>query len=252
MSAEKAQIYKFEFELSTLRGFQATFHATGVGVHPPLMTSQSKIDFETPLYDSSRKQFSIRNEHFDKDQYKHPVPRIGPDGTIFPVGPTSFSIQEPDNSGLVFSPCVGTIKPGEEMVISGTWDSRTAGTRIFGLWKLCVRRSLVKATYCPTLNESEIENKMNEYTIKAGFQINALAYDCNSDWLKQLANQQSFENLSSLQQHLERPQGRLQFVPQGGQVQEVIQTHAIILMHRTAIMVIIREKIHHIGWQEPI
>ena len=124
-SAEKAQIYNFEFELSTLRGFQATFHAKGVGVHPPLMASQSKLEFETPLYDSSRKQFSIRNEHFDKDQYKHPVPRIGPDGTIFPVGPTSFSIQEPVDSGLVFSPCVGTIKPGEEMVISGIRDPRT-------------------------------------------------------------------------------------------------------------------------------
>ena len=124
-SAEKAQIYNFEFELSTLRGFQATFHAKGVGVHPPLMASQSKLEFETPLYDSSRKQFSIRNEHFDKDQYKHPVPRIGPDGTIFPVGPTSFSIQEPADSGLVFSPCVGTIKPGEEMVISGIRDPRT-------------------------------------------------------------------------------------------------------------------------------
>ena len=124
-SAEKAQIYNFEFELSTLRGFQVTFQAKGVGVHPPLMASQSKLEFETPLYDSSRKQFSIRNEHFDKDQYKHPVPRIGPDGTIFPVGPTSFSIQEPADSGLVFLPCVGTIKPGEEMVISGIRDPRT-------------------------------------------------------------------------------------------------------------------------------
>ena len=181
-SAEKAQIYNFEFELSTLRGFQATFQAKGVGVHPPLMASQSKLEFETPLYDSSRKQFSIRNEHFDKDQYKHPVPRIGPDGTIFPVGPTSFSIQEPADSGLVFSPCVGTIKPGEEMVISGIRDPRTLiSLKTFdpilmdwGLTKI-IRNVCwsVSATYCPTLNESEIENKMSEYTIKAGFQIDA-------------------------------------------------------------------------------
>ena len=89
------------------------------------------------------------------------------------------------------------------------------------IWGVCWS---VLATYCPTLNESEIENKMSEYTIKAGFHIDAWAV------FKLLTTTINFKTFLSQQQLPELPQGQHQFARQGDQAHEDFQTHAIILM----------------------
>ena len=71
----------------------------------------------------------------------------------------------------------------------------------------------------------------------------------HSDWL---ITTMYLKTYLSLQQLLELPQGQLQFARQGDQVHEDSPTHAITPIHWMAIMVRILEKIHHIGWQEPI
>ena len=96
------------------------------------------------------------------------------------------------------------------------------------------------------MNESEIENKMSEYTIKAGFQIDAWAV------FNLLTTAINFKTILSPQQLLELPQGQHQFVRQGDQAHEDFPTHAIILIRWMGKLVRILEKIHHIGWQEPI
>ena len=53
----------------------------------------------------------------DSDEFKHPVPRIGT-GSVFPTGPISFCFTLPENSGLIFSPFVGTVLPGESRFIT--------------------------------------------------------------------------------------------------------------------------------------
>lgn len=116
-SAPKAGEFKFQIVLQTLRNFRATIDCSGIGVHPPLKLSKQYIEFSTPLHDTHRNSFYIVNNHLDGDEFKHPVPRIGT-GPVFPTGPISFCFTLPDNCGLIFSPAVGTIQPGESRFIT--------------------------------------------------------------------------------------------------------------------------------------
>ena len=116
-SAPKAENFKFQLILQTLRDFRATIDCTGIGVHPPLQLSKQYIEFSTPLHDTHRNSFYITNNHLDGDEFKHPVPRIGT-GPVFPTGPITFCFTLPENCGLIFSPSVGTIQPGESRFIT--------------------------------------------------------------------------------------------------------------------------------------
>ena len=50
----------------------------GVGVHPPLQLSHQVIHFRaTALFDTSVASVFVINNHVDKQEFKHPVPRIG-------------------------------------------------------------------------------------------------------------------------------------------------------------------------------
>ena len=50
----------------------------GVGVHPPLQLSHQVVQFKaTALFDMSVASIFVVNNHLDKREYKHPVPRIG-------------------------------------------------------------------------------------------------------------------------------------------------------------------------------
>jgi len=50
----------------------------GVGVHPPLQLSHQVVQFKaTALFDTSVASIFVVNNHLDKREYKHPVPRIG-------------------------------------------------------------------------------------------------------------------------------------------------------------------------------
>jgi hypothetical protein len=55
-----------------------TVECRGVGVLPPLSLSSTVIHFPaTPINDQSLAFFYVENRHMDKNQFKHPVPRIG-------------------------------------------------------------------------------------------------------------------------------------------------------------------------------
>ena len=47
------------------------------------------------------------------NEFKQPVPRIGANGEIAPVGPTSFEFAIPPELPLTVYPLLGTVMPGE-------------------------------------------------------------------------------------------------------------------------------------------
>jgi hypothetical protein len=108
-----------------------TIECQGVGVLPPLSLSSTVLHLPaTPINDQSIAVFYVENRHLDKNQFKHPVPRIGNGidpllslshwnsrdatfaGEFASVGPTSFQFDVPNNAPISISPLVGTIEPG--------------------------------------------------------------------------------------------------------------------------------------------
>ena len=120
-SPAKTMDYEFKIVMQSLRSFQHTIKCKGTGVKPPLSISSQHLEFKTSLYDADRQCLFVINNHEDGDEFTHSVPRIGNEA-IFPVGPTSFSLMPPADCGLVFSPAVGTILPGEKSQIVVTYS----------------------------------------------------------------------------------------------------------------------------------
>ena len=109
--------YKFEVVIETIRGFKGVIECQGIAVHPPLELSKQHIDFTTPLHGTHRESFYIYNNHTEIAEFHQSIPRIGKED-YFPVGPISFCFTYPESCGLIFSPAVGTIYPGERQFVT--------------------------------------------------------------------------------------------------------------------------------------
>ncbi|XP_041128789.1 cilia- and flagella-associated protein 74-like isoform X4 [Polyodon spathula] len=112
-SAKKAKEYSFE--LTCKSGINRDFKLSckAVGVHPPLELSHSLVQFgATAVNDKSTATLYVVNSHASRNEFTHPVPRIGK-GEIAPVGPTSFEFVYPEDSDITITPAVGTVLPGK-------------------------------------------------------------------------------------------------------------------------------------------
>ncbi|XP_078697450.1 cilia- and flagella-associated protein 74-like [Branchiostoma floridae x Branchiostoma belcheri] len=121
-NAKKAKEYSFE--LTCKSGINRDFKLSckAVGVHPPLELSQSVIHFAaTALIDSSLAALHVVNNHTSRNEFTHPVPRIGK-GEIAPVGPTSFEFVVPEGAPVNVSPSVGTVMPGKKSPVTVTFS----------------------------------------------------------------------------------------------------------------------------------
>ncbi|XP_078615785.1 cilia- and flagella-associated protein 74-like [Branchiostoma floridae x Branchiostoma japonicum] len=121
-NAKKAKEYSFE--LTCKSGINRDFKLSckAVGVHPPLELSQSVIHFAaTALIDSSTAALHVVNSHTSRNEFTHPVPRVGK-GEIAPVGPTSFEFVVPEGAPVNVSPAVGTVLPGKKTPITVTFS----------------------------------------------------------------------------------------------------------------------------------
>lgn len=66
----------------------------------------------TALNDMATVTLYVVNSHTSRNEFTHPVPRIGT-GEIALVGPTMFEFIVPESSSLTIVPAVGTVKPGQ-------------------------------------------------------------------------------------------------------------------------------------------
>ncbi|CAH1239266.1 Hypp5775 [Branchiostoma lanceolatum] len=129
-NAKKAKEYSFE--LTCKSGINRDFKLSckAVGVHPPLELSQSVIHFAaTALIDSSIASLHVVNSHISRNEFTHPVPRIGK-GEIAPVGPTSFEFVVPEGAPVNVSPAVGTVLPGKKSHVTVTFSPSLLDTDI--------------------------------------------------------------------------------------------------------------------------
>ncbi|KAM8927645.1 cilia- and flagella-associated protein 74 [Pelodytes ibericus] len=115
--ATKAKEYCFELTCKSAINRQFKVTCKAVGVHPPLELSHSLVQFPaTALNDVSTATIYVVNSHTSRNEFTHPVPRIGK-GNIAPVGPTSFEIHVPEGLPVTVSPMVGTVLPGERCLL---------------------------------------------------------------------------------------------------------------------------------------
>ncbi|KAE8592886.1 hypothetical protein XENTR_v10018908 [Xenopus tropicalis] len=115
--AEKAKEYKFELTCKSAINRQFKVSCKAIGVHPPLALSHSLIQFPaTALNDASIATLHVINSHTSRNEFTHPVPRIGK-GDIAPIGPTSFEFHVPEDYPITISPAVGTVLPGQRCKI---------------------------------------------------------------------------------------------------------------------------------------
>ncbi|XP_072012089.1 cilia- and flagella-associated protein 74 isoform X2 [Engystomops pustulosus] len=117
LKAPKAGEYKFDLTCKSAINRQFKISCKAIGVHPPLELSDSLVQFPaTALNDTSTATIYVVNSHTSRNEFTHPVPRIGKGG-IAPVGPTSFQFQLPEDSPITISPSVGTVLPGKRCLI---------------------------------------------------------------------------------------------------------------------------------------
>ena len=113
----KADIY--EFDIACKSGIDRSFKlkCSGVAVHPPLELEFNTVNFSaTAVGDQNVTSVHLINSHTSRNEYTHPVPRIGK-GEVAPVGPTSFEFCVPKGAPLDVWPAVGTIEPGSKELI---------------------------------------------------------------------------------------------------------------------------------------
>uniref|UniRef100_A0A8C5MY74 Cilia and flagella associated protein 74 n=1 Tax=Leptobrachium leishanense TaxID=445787 RepID=A0A8C5MY74_9ANUR len=139
--AAKAKEYGFGLTCKSAINRQFKVFCKAVGVHPPLELSHSLVQFRpTAFNDVSTATLYIINSHTSRNEFTHPVPRIGK-GEVAPVGPTSFEIHVPNGIPITVSPLVGTVLPGE--------------------------RCLVQVSFRPTLSDQEIREETVRIIAKA-------------------------------------------------------------------------------------
>ncbi|XP_067872959.1 cilia- and flagella-associated protein 74 [Heterodontus francisci] len=115
--AKQAKEYAFELICKSEINREFKISCKAIGVFPPLKLSHSVIHFAaTALNDTSTVTLYVVNSHTSRNEFTHPVPRIGK-GEIAPVGPTSFEFVIPEYSYLTIAPAVGTVMPGEKCVV---------------------------------------------------------------------------------------------------------------------------------------
>ena len=95
-----------------------------IGVLPPLQFSSNVINFAaTAINDTCTTTIFVENNHLDKNQFTHPVPRIG-NGPVADVGPTSFEFVIPEDCPITISPNIGTVTPGQRLVTEVRFSPR--------------------------------------------------------------------------------------------------------------------------------
>ncbi|XP_075045701.1 cilia- and flagella-associated protein 74 isoform X2 [Mixophyes fleayi] len=115
--APKAGEYNFDLTCKSAINRQFKISCKAVGVHPPMELSHYLVQFPaTALNDASTATLYVVNSHTSRNEFTHPVPRIGK-GEIAPVGPTSFQLQVPKGSPISISPSVGTVLPGKRCMV---------------------------------------------------------------------------------------------------------------------------------------
>ncbi|EDV24224.1 uncharacterized protein TRIADDRAFT_57490 [Trichoplax adhaerens] len=129
-SPQKAGEYSFELTCKTTVDRKFKLPCKAVGVLPPLQLSSNVINFAaTAINDVSISTIFVENTHLDKNQFTHPVPRIG-NGPIADVGSTSFEFVVPDDCPVTISPNVGTVEPGQRIVAEVRFSPRLQGADI--------------------------------------------------------------------------------------------------------------------------
>ncbi|XP_041712166.2 cilia- and flagella-associated protein 74 isoform X1 [Coregonus clupeaformis] len=123
-SAKKAGEYSFQLNCKSgiNRDFPLSCHA--VGVHPPLELSHSLVQFGgTAVGDCSTAVLHVVNAHTSRNEFTHPVPRIGRDPVV-PVGPRLFAFTPPENTEISLTPRTGRVLPGQRCLVQVTFRPR--------------------------------------------------------------------------------------------------------------------------------
>ncbi|XP_032903781.1 cilia- and flagella-associated protein 74 [Amblyraja radiata] len=112
--AKQAREYNFELICKSEINRNFKISCKAIGVRPPLHLSHSVVHFAaTALNDMATVTLYVVNSHTSRNEFTHPVPRIGT-GEIALVGPTMFEFIVPESSSLTIVPAVGTVKPGQK------------------------------------------------------------------------------------------------------------------------------------------
>ncbi|XP_078281238.1 cilia- and flagella-associated protein 74 isoform X2 [Rhinoraja longicauda] len=112
--AKQAKKYNFGLICKSEINRDFKISCQAIGVLPPLHLSHSVVHFAaTALYDMATVTLYVVNSHTSRNEFTHPVPRIGT-GEIALVGPSTFEFIVPESSSLTIVPAVGTVKPGQK------------------------------------------------------------------------------------------------------------------------------------------
>ncbi|KAM9299339.1 cilia- and flagella-associated protein 74 [Gastrophryne carolinensis] len=161
--APKAGEYSFDLVCKSAINRQFKISCKAVGVHPPLELSHSLVQFPgTALNDISTATLYVVNSHTSRNEFTHPVPRIGK-GEIAPVGPTSFQFLVPNDSPITISPSVGSVLPGKRCLIQVSFkpalrDKEIKEEAIRMLHRAIETKALLDRKAAPAL-ENEEPNK---------------------------------------------------------------------------------------------
>ncbi|XP_063799122.1 cilia- and flagella-associated protein 74 [Pseudophryne corroboree] len=162
--APKAGEYNFDITCKSAINRQFSISCTAIGVHSPLELSHSLIQFPaTALNDASTATVYVVNSHTSRNEFTHPVPRIGK-GEIALVGPTSFQFQVAKDSPITISPSVGTVLPGKRCMIQVSFkptlldqEIREETMRI--LHRAIETRALLDKQVTPLVESEEMSKK---------------------------------------------------------------------------------------------
>ncbi|OCT72634.1 cilia- and flagella-associated protein 74 [Xenopus laevis] len=161
--AEKAKEYKFELTCKSAINRQFKVSCKAIGVHPPLALSHSLIQFPaTALNDVSMATLHVINSHTSRNEFTHPVPRIGK-GDIAPIGPTSFEFHVPEDYPITISPAVGTVLPGQRCKIQVSFQPLLSQNEIReeAIWIIhrAAEAKTTMETEAKLMMEKEIQDK---------------------------------------------------------------------------------------------
>ncbi|XP_072537127.1 cilia- and flagella-associated protein 74 isoform X2 [Salminus brasiliensis] len=121
-SASKAGEYSFQLTCKSGINRDFLLSCSAIGVRPLLELSDSLVQFGgTAVGDCSTAVLFVVNSHTSRNEFTHPVPRIGKD-PIPPVGPRLFTFSKPENSEVTVSPATGHVLPGKRCLVQVTFS----------------------------------------------------------------------------------------------------------------------------------
>ncbi|XP_062855274.1 cilia- and flagella-associated protein 74 [Trichomycterus rosablanca] len=121
-NAFKAGEYNFQLTCKSAINRDFLLSCRAIGVRPLLELSDSLLQFgATAAGDCSTAVLYVLNSHTSRNEFTHPVPRIGK-GPIAPVCAKYFTFIPPEKSEITVTPVTGCVFPGQRCLVQVTFS----------------------------------------------------------------------------------------------------------------------------------